>query len=73
MGLRFRKSIRLAPGVRMNLGLSGRRLSLGSRGGLLRCEDGDPVTDRYGKETSSHPHGNSQMRRFLSAPQGGTR
>jgi hypothetical protein len=32
MGLRFRKSIRLAPGVRLNLGLRGASLSVGGRG-----------------------------------------
>jgi hypothetical protein len=32
MGLRFRKSIRLAPGVRVNLGLKGSSVSVGPRG-----------------------------------------
>src|SRR5687768_6900112 len=31
MGLRFRKSIKLAPGIRMNLGLSGLSMSMGPR------------------------------------------
>jgi hypothetical protein len=32
MGLRFRKSIRIMPGVRLNLGLRGTSLSIGRRG-----------------------------------------
>jgi hypothetical protein len=32
MGLRFRKSVRLMPGVRVNLGLRGTSLSIGRRG-----------------------------------------
>lgn len=32
MGLRFRKSIRLAPGVRVNIGLKGASVSVGPRG-----------------------------------------
>jgi hypothetical protein len=32
MSLRFRRSIRLAPGVRLNLGLHGAGLSVGPRG-----------------------------------------
>src|ERR1700680_4024026 len=32
MSLRFRRSIRIAPGVRVNLGLHGAGLSIGSRG-----------------------------------------
>lgn len=35
MGLRFRKSIRLAPGVRMNLGLRGLSMTLGPRGSSI--------------------------------------
>lgn len=35
MGLRFRKSFRLAPGVRFNIGLRGASLSLGGRGASL--------------------------------------
>src|SRR5260370_33965505 len=35
MGLRFRRSFKIAPGLRMNLGLRGASLSLGGRGGRL--------------------------------------
>lgn len=31
MGLRFRKSFKLAPGIRLNMGMSGFGLSIGSR------------------------------------------
>ena len=32
MSLRFRRSLRIAPGIRLNLGLHGAGLSLGARG-----------------------------------------
>jgi len=35
MGLRFRKSLKLAPGVRLNLGKRGASLSLGGKGTTL--------------------------------------
>ena len=35
MGLRFRKSITIAPGIRMNLGLNGASLSIGPRGASI--------------------------------------
>jgi hypothetical protein len=35
MGFRFRRSLRLAPGIRINLSKSGSSLSLGRRGATL--------------------------------------
>lgn len=40
MGLRFRKSFRLAPGIKINLAKTGPSLSLGERGAMLNIGHG---------------------------------
>ena len=44
MGFRFRKSIRIAPGVRLNLGKRGGSVSLGGRGGTVNVSKDDVRT-----------------------------
>ena len=64
MGLRFRRSIRLFPGVRLNLSRSGISTSAGVRGAHVtigkagtRVSSGIPGTGlSYTEVLSSHPH-----------------
>jgi len=50
MGLRWRKGVRLAPGLKLNLGLKGGSLSFGGRGLTLNL--GRPNFKRWGARTT---------------------
>lgn len=67
MGLRFRKSIKIAPGIRLNASLSGLSMSLGPRGAKLnissrgvRSSAGIPGTGLYLTSGSSRSTGRRQ-------------
>lgn len=63
MGLRFRRSIKLAPGVRLNVGLRGLSMSLGPRGASVS------LTSRGAYQNLGIPGtGLSMRRRIDSAP-----
>jgi hypothetical protein len=77
MSLRFRRSVKLFPGVRLNLGLHGAGLSVGPRGlhvGVNRrgmySSAGIPGTGVYAVHhfkptTGGHPEVSGQARGFL--------
>lgn len=62
MGLRFRKSVRLAPGVRLNFSLSGVSATVGPRGASIGIgrrgtyfNTGIPGTGIYARERLDRP------------------
>jgi hypothetical protein len=62
MGLRFRKSFKIAPGVRWNLGLRGSSLSVGGRGATLN------LSKRGGRATVGIPGTGLSYSQRLKAP-----
>jgi hypothetical protein len=75
MSLRFRRSLRIAPGVRLNLGLNGAGLSVGSRGlhvGLNRrgmySSTGIPGTGLYAVHHYRTGEGHQVRGGFLLGP-----
>ena len=66
MGIRFRKSVKIAPGIRVNFGKKGSSISLGGRGATVninkngtRTTVGIPGTGLSYSEYKKHGHGDS--------------
>ena len=76
MGFRFRRSIKIAPGVRMNVGKKSASLSFGGKGarytvsstGKRTATVGIPGTGLYYTESSSSSKNKSSSNRNLSSP-----
>jgi uncharacterized protein DUF4236 len=65
MGFRFRRSVRLAPGFRINLSKTGASLSVGRRGARVN------LSERGTKATAGLPGSGLSYSTMLSRPPGG--